>query len=679
MSLEGLKLGHYRLCQLIGSGSMGEVYLAEDLYVKRQVAIKIIRLEHVSDEQEATRLFQREIRAISQLDHPHILPLFDSGEEVIQNRRLAYMVMPYRAEGSLLNWLRRQRKKQLAPHIVAHIVEQAATALQHAHERQIIHQDVKPSNFLMRQRSEHPEYPDILLADFSIARFESASAVNSWQIRGTPAYMPPEQWRRQSAPASDQYALASSAYHLLIGHPPFSGQMEQVMHQHFTAQPQPPSTLNPQVSHALDAVILRALAKNPEERFPSVLQFAQAFQQAKKAPGDIHISLSISGEEARAGVIRTVTLPGRRKIVATIPPNSYNGKQIYLAEQGEPYYDGGPRSPVVLTLVVNKNATAGSAFPLDTNSHSLPELITKKVSSTPQLPPSPSREPAQPFAPPSSGSMSAMGKAASEPSPNKRPSPTPRPRRLLIIVAALGLLLILTSGATGLFLYKNHAQRILAMATASTLQASATAVRERNIAIAATATVTAGNHYPSYMHGSGKLEIYEPLNNHINSLWPESNTCGFFQDGYHIQEDNINHYHDCISASTYTDFTFEVQMKILKGDCGGFDIRNNGLDKAYLFEVCAGGTYTLIFYPDKTGNNIKVLVQGISPLINKGVGALNTVAIVAKGPDMTLFANGNVLASTQDSSSKEGHIGLAASEGSAPTEVAFQNARIWTF
>ena len=162
---------------------------------------------------------------------------------------------------------------------------QAADALQHAHNHHLIHQDVKPSNFLVRERSGRV-LPDLLLMDFGIAKMTTATATATQSIRGTPAFMAPEQWRGQPQPVTDQYALAVMAYLLLTGRTPFSGRMEQVMHEHFMVQPQPPSSLNPTLSPLLDAVILRALEKEPAKRFPSILEFARACQEALQAKSD---------------------------------------------------------------------------------------------------------------------------------------------------------------------------------------------------------------------------------------------------------------------------------------------------------------------------------------------------------------------------------------------------------
>lgn len=291
MLSEGRLLGHYRLVRRIGGGGMGEVYLAEDTRINRQVAIKVVRTETEPypdpvATQDAARLFQREMRAITMLDHPHILPLYDFGEEKDVNMNLTYMIMPYRQDGSLTDWLQKRGKSErLTPNEVSHFVMQAADALQHAHDHGLVHQDVKPSNFLVRPRSGHV-LPDLLLMDFGIAKITTATTTASQSIRGTPAYMAPEQWRGQPQSATDQYALAVMAYLLLTGRTPFSGRMEQVMSQHFMDQPQPPGSLNPTLPPALDAVILRALEKEPGKRFPSIHEFAQAFQQALQSAGN---------------------------------------------------------------------------------------------------------------------------------------------------------------------------------------------------------------------------------------------------------------------------------------------------------------------------------------------------------------------------------------------------------
>ncbi len=290
MRLEGLQIGRYRLLHLLGSGNMGEVYQAEDARIERKIAIKVVRSEatpytSTGANQTIDQLFLREVKAIARLDHPNILPLLDYGEERLGETTFTYIVMPFREEGSLANWLGQRGSTQLLPlDDISFFLRQAADALQHAHDHGIIHRDVKPSNFLLRRRKDDPTHPDLQMADFGIAKFHSATSDASATIRGTPTYMAPEQWRGYPVFATDQYALAIMIYQLLVGTPPFRGTLEQMMYQHFNNPPPPPSSIQPLIPPEVDSVILKALAKDPAQRFPSVSAFADAF--AKALPKD---------------------------------------------------------------------------------------------------------------------------------------------------------------------------------------------------------------------------------------------------------------------------------------------------------------------------------------------------------------------------------------------------------
>src|SRR3989442_3866904 len=276
MLQEGQQLRHYRIVRLLKNGGMGEVYLAVDTLLHRQVAIKVIqsdaiRYAETDSAREAVRLFLREAQAIAQLDQINILPVYDSGEEYVNDTAVMYMVMPYRQGGSLKDWLRTHGVQELLPlAAVERIVSHAAFALQHAHDRQIIHQDVKLSNFLVHGNAEHLSQLNLQLADFGVAKFMMKSSEKSLIVRGTPSYMAPEQWEGQPVPATDQYALAVMAYELLTGRLPFEGNGYQNMwHQHCHVEPNPPSMINPVLPKELDGVLLRALAKKPKNRYSS--------------------------------------------------------------------------------------------------------------------------------------------------------------------------------------------------------------------------------------------------------------------------------------------------------------------------------------------------------------------------------------------------------------------------
>ena len=176
MQLEGHQINQYRFIRLLRSGGMGEVYLAYDEHLDRQVAVKVIRTDtsRYPDTQaarDAARLFLREMQAIARLDHMNILPVYGSGEKSVNDARFMFMVMPYRRHGSLADWLqKRGTARQLSLQDVERIVKQAANALQHAHNHHIIHQDIKPSNFLIQGEAEHPGQLNLQLADFGVAK-----------------------------------------------------------------------------------------------------------------------------------------------------------------------------------------------------------------------------------------------------------------------------------------------------------------------------------------------------------------------------------------------------------------------------------------------------------------------------------------------------------------------------
>lgn len=352
-------LGRYSIEKKIGEGGFGIVYLAKDTRIERKVAIKTIASDPDSSEfDDALRLFLREIQAIAKLDHPHILPLYDFGETTLQEANYTYMVMPYREEGTLGNWLKlRKDNKVHFPSLedVAYILDQAADALQQAHNHNILHLDVKPSNFLIRKNKENPNRPYLLLADFGIAKFVNTSAELTKARRGTPYYMPPEQWdkNRVPEPASDQYALAVTIYQLLTYKQVFEGDNElQIQFQHLNDTPTPPSTLNPLIPPEIDTVILTALAKDPKKRYPSITAFANAFRQALIDNASTRVILSISKTEAETGGSYPLKLSNGRQITVAIPPGVQDGQEIHQEGLGIPIYNGGANPALITTIVI---------------------------------------------------------------------------------------------------------------------------------------------------------------------------------------------------------------------------------------------------------------------------------------------------------------------------------------
>jgi serine/threonine protein kinase len=491
MALEELQDGRYRLVRSLGSGGMGEVYLMQDMRINRQVAIKVIRSEGApypdsTAAQEAARLFQREARAIAALEHPNILPLYDFGEEIRDGTTITYMVMPFCTEGSLASWLRqRSSAAMLSLQDFAHLVEEAADALQYAHDHDVIHLDVKASNFLLRSNKKNPNRPTLLLADFGIARSSVTIASSSRTIRGTPTSMAPEQWSSNPVPATDQYALAVMTYEMLVGRPPFVGSMEQVMYQHFSAQPPPPSAFNPQLSTAIDSVILRALVKKPEDRFPSIADFTAAFEQAVQASpnllvvgprqssaSDIRATLAISQVEARSGTSRVITLPGGQHVNVIIPAGVSDGHVIRLQDQGE-------AAPVLLTIAIKQSED--SRRPSDVSSA---EKLPATLNSNAQQPFDSVSDHDFPTLPSSDPHLQSPVLQPIASVPGSRPARRSRMTGMLSGLIILIILLLLAGG--GYFFYSSHQANV----SSSALTQTATAGKPLTPTHASSVTVT---------------------------------------------------------------------------------------------------------------------------------------------------------------------------------------------
>ncbi len=264
----GKQLGHYRLLHPIGKGGFADVYLGEHIHLTTYAAVKLL---HTRLSDEDVENFRREAQMIARLVHPNIVRVFDFGVE----NNIPYLVMDYARDGTLRQ--RHAKGIQLSLATVVTYVLQIAEALQYAHDQRLIHRDVKPENMLIGGRQE------VLLSDFGIALMSQTSNFQHTQnIAGTAAYMAPEQIQAHPRPASDQYSLAVVVYEWLCGQHPFQGSFSELAIKHVIT---PPSSLRahvPDLSPAVEEVVMTALQKDPQRRFPNVRAFAQALQQASQ-------------------------------------------------------------------------------------------------------------------------------------------------------------------------------------------------------------------------------------------------------------------------------------------------------------------------------------------------------------------------------------------------------------
>ncbi len=273
----GSRVASYQIEQIIGRGGMAVVYLATDVRLDRPVALKILSSELGRNDAFRQR-FIRESRAGAAVDHPHVIPVFEAGEA----DGVLFIAMRYVAGSDIRGLIDREGK--LPAVRTAEIVGQAASALDAAHTHGLVHRDVKPANILIASSSDGRAVDHIYLSDFGLSKqsVSSPSLTGTGQFLGTLDYMSPEQISgRQVDGRTDQYALACAAFEMLAGEPPFRREANlAVMWAQVSAKPPPVRQWRPELSPAVDAVITRALAKMPDERYANCREFAQALHDA---------------------------------------------------------------------------------------------------------------------------------------------------------------------------------------------------------------------------------------------------------------------------------------------------------------------------------------------------------------------------------------------------------------
>jgi hypothetical protein len=277
----GESFGRYRIEKPLGDGGMGSVFLARDTTLDRPVALKTLRGDRDPSPQAIER-FRREARASATLRHPNLCPVYDSGE--IDG--VLYLTMAHIEGQSLADRL--ESHGPLAPRDAADLVRKAALGLEEAHRGGVIHRDLKPANIVIDAKGEP------VVVDFGIARREQPGELKltpTEAFLGTRPYASPEQWRaepRAIGAATDVYSLGVVLYETLTGQHPFPGPtVENLMYQVLEQSPEPPSTRRSGLDPTLDAICLKALAKDPVARFPSMAAFAEALGQYLARPSTV--------------------------------------------------------------------------------------------------------------------------------------------------------------------------------------------------------------------------------------------------------------------------------------------------------------------------------------------------------------------------------------------------------
>jgi serine/threonine-protein kinase len=411
-SLLGLQLDEYRLEGLLGRGGMASVYRAHDTRLNRAVAIKVIGAPLRGDPAQMAR-FEREARAVAQLSHTNIVSIYRYGE----SGGLLYIAMQF-VEGADLAALLatyRQDRQHIPAEDAAGIVRQLGRALDYAHSRGVIHRDVKPSNIMLDREGR------VVLTDFGLALL--ADLGTQGEAFGSPRYLAPEQAASSggAVPASDLYSAGVVLYEMFTGRVPFDGEQAlQIVHQHVHSPPPSPRGLRPAISPALESVLLRALNKRPEDRFPSGAALSAALEA------------TLSSANLEAATLRPPGYPGQTPLTERIA-------ELAILQQPARRWSAAAATP-------KAGAPPAGPSPRVELERNVPQPLVVPAPPPPQAAPPAGRSlRPPPAAPRPAGPASAVPPPvppATILGPPPRPAARPRSPLLLGIVVGVGLILL---------------------------------------------------------------------------------------------------------------------------------------------------------------------------------------------------------------------------------------------
>ncbi len=629
----GQQLGKYHLTRLLGRGGFAEVYLGRHIDGDTEVAIKVLHAHLAGATEDET--FRQEARTIAALSHPHIVGVLDYGIE----EGLPYLVLAYAPNGSLRDYF--PAGVPQAPARIAPYLTQVAEALQYAHDHKLIHRDIKPENMLLDQ------YHQVLLTDFGIAiAAQSTSQQQTGSIAGTTAYMAPEQLQGKPRPASDQYALGVVIYEWLTGERPFHGSFTEVASQHlFTA---PPSLREkaPTLSRAVEQVVLRALAKDPKERFSNIQAFAQAFNQASGMTGD-----ATSFETLPEGTMVLPLSPGRE----------------------------GPAAHESLTSLT-------PPLPGTTPQLSLPSWQAASESFHSDLHWRPGEEEVAP---------ERWGRHLQEdfPPTDDRPrvsairlSPEgrTRPRAPMMVIFTGLLVFVLLGGVMTAVVFANFAR-----------------IGQRGPHYQGTPGNAAGTPLTTptahTIPFSGTLLFNDPLIDDHNGWCPPNFTsCNFTRGALYTSDEgavgpSLSPFF--VMGTDFSNVSYQVEMTIIaadqSGDGGGIlfcaqDAVFDGYGSFYSFRVGPDGSYDLMSWSTQTNIPAHIVRSGAVPNFKTGLNQPNLIGVVISDTSLDLYVNGQLLTRMSPNTYTHGAIGVFAYDSGHPrneanpwSQVLFRNAQVW--
>ena len=701
-ALVGKVLANYTLQQVIGQGSMGAVYLAQQPRRHRKFAVKVFirasALEPLQYMDFLVRL-RHELNAVVSLDHPHILPVHEYGER----DGFVYLVMPYVVGGNLQDVLKSHGMLPF-PKIVNYL-DQLAAALDYAHQRGIIHRDIKPSNILVTANSR------VLLTDFALSKAMTEGIVA--QIRqfttGTLDYMAPELvMGKEVDERADLYSLGAILYHMVTGIAPFQGDsLVEVAKRHLQVPPLPPGSKRVELPIAAEQVISQALAKRPADRYVHAQDLAAAFRlaltvtnaQSEHAPKDAFLSSGMSRIELYTphGLFDPKWRTGTMPTVTSEQAANLSSRTLFKTAAAS--------APSTDPIASFDRHTSGPV-PEQASNEEKPSLPIPAVNpvtpaqNTPMFPvPGPIQGNAGTFmqltGPAKVVSMSVPGQPGryitgllpiTQQEAKKSTAGANAKGRLQKHLKVIGLVMValLILGTTTFWFAHTRSNSMTKTFT--------NVVATPDLQATATARVVAT--------ANANIILFDPLSQNIHN-WPIATSGSMlyeFKDGaYHITDNDATREAPALlPALTLTgSFVYTLTLEEIKGDDTsvnnefGMIIRSNIQHKNgkqittfYSFEVMnkPGGEYQFWKYDDSQGTAASPWTelghQAFGGEFHEGQGpkSINAFKIIANGKNFTLIVNGEQVWAVQDSSFASGGVGMLVNlEG---TEVAFSNLKL---
>ncbi|MEO7000245.1 MAG: protein kinase [Ktedonobacterales bacterium] len=635
LELIGQTLGYYRIESLLGVGGMGEVYRAVHVRLNRPAAIKVLHANQAADPTFQAR-FLREARAAAALSHPNIVDVFDFGEQ----GDASYMVMEYVPDGSLRTLLKqRSAGNGWSLGLGVNLVRQAADGLAYAHAHGMIHRDIKPDNLLLhrldpsevgRHDMSDDEYR-LKISDFGLARLvdEVSELTATGMVMGTPAYMSPEQCQGGTLDArSDLYSLGVVLYEVATGSQPFRVKsLSEAVYKHIYVPPTPPRELRPALPVALEEVILKCLAKRPEDRFATAAELAAALDSA------------LGDTEQRTIITASATLLATSTPAALVDPTA---PTVAGSSPGRTL--SSPPARVAASRPPATNGEAGAVAEEDTgNSLTIPASDGRSTPSSVRVR---SAVVGRDAAPTSLRWPLPEGSRASETLNRLRPL-LKQPKVLGIGAAALLLIVVLVT--------------VLALNGHGGSSTKAPTVRAHTTPTASPTPIEAVKFQDTLRSPTGK--------------WGLSSHSFYSNGGYEV-------------AGAWTTYapvnglgngTVSVSVRALSGASGQFygilfRTSNASVATGYFFGITQNGQWTFSNLTD--GNSSIIVAPTASTHIAVGPNVSNTITVRAIGSHFVFYINGAQVGQVDNNAYSLGGVGLITTDNSL--HVVYNNFLVTT-